>query len=66
MADSDPSERKLNLKKGDVVVVRNSDGYMSDGVVLAFYPMQHGTKIRVHCDHRVVMIDANQIVEVKE
>jgi len=66
MPDSNAEERKLNVKKGDIVVVRTADGYMSEGVVLAFFQMQYGTKIRVRCDHRVVMVDANQIVEVKQ
>jgi len=66
MPDPDPGERKLTLKKGDAVVVRTVDGYMSEGIVLAVFPTQYGTKVRVRCDHRVVMADAAQIVEVKE
>jgi hypothetical protein len=66
MPDHDPGERKFSLKKGDTVVVRTADGYMSEGIVLAIFSLQHGTKIRVRCDHRVVMVDANQIVEVKD
>jgi hypothetical protein len=66
MPDTDPGERKLTLKKGDAVVVRTVDGYMSEGIVLAVFPTQYGTKVRVRCDHRVVMVDAAQIVEVKE
>lgn len=66
MADFNPDERKLTIKKGDTIVVRTADGYMSEGIVLAIFYLQHGTKVRVRCDHRVVMVDANQIVEVKE
>jgi hypothetical protein len=65
MPDRDSGDRKRNLKKGDTVVVRTADGYMSEGTVLAVFPSQYGTKVRVRCDHRVVMVDAGQIVEVK-
>ena len=66
MAAPDPGDRKSTLKKGDMVVVRTADGYMSEGTVLAIFPSQYGTKVRVRCDHRVVMVDENQIIEVKE
>jgi len=66
MPDPDPGDRRLTLKKGDTVVVRTVDGYMSEGIVLAVFPTQYGTKVRVRCDHRVVMVDAGQIVQVKE
>jgi hypothetical protein len=62
----DPGEYKPTLKKGDTVVVRTVDGYMSEGTVLAIFPSQYGTKVRVRCDHRVVMVDENQIIEVKQ
>ena len=65
MPDPDPSDRKPSLKKGDTVVVRTVDGHMSEGTVLAIFALQHGTKVRVRCDHRVVMVDADQIIVVK-
>ena len=62
----DPGEHKPAFKKGDTVVVRTADGYMSEGTILAVFSSQSGTKVRVRCDHRVVMVDENQIIEVKE
>ncbi|HTP68097.1 MAG TPA: hypothetical protein VMJ35_04275 [Dongiaceae bacterium] len=66
MPDPEPGDRKRSLKKGDTVVVRTVDGYMSEGTILAIFASQYGTKIRVRCDHRVVMVDENQVIEVKE
>jgi len=62
---TDPAGPKSLPKKGDTVIVRTVDGHMSEGTVLAVFPTQYGTKIRVRCDHRVVMVDHNQIIETK-
>jgi hypothetical protein len=62
----DPGDRRQTLKKGDTVVVRTVDGYMSEGTVLAVFSSQFGTKVRVRCDHRVVMVDEDQIIDVKD
>jgi hypothetical protein len=39
---------------------------MSEGTVLAVFSSQFGTKVRVRCDHRVVMVDEDQIIDVKD
>ena len=62
----DSGDRKRTFKRGDTVVVRTVDGYMSEGTVLAIFSSQYGTKVRVRCDHRVVMVDEDQIIDVKE
>ena len=66
MPAPDSGDSKRTFKKGDTVVVRTVDGYMSEGTVLAIFSSQYGTKVRVRCDHRVVMVDEDQIIDVKE
>jgi hypothetical protein len=66
MPDPNEGAQKSKLKKGDTVVVRTIDGHMSEGTVLAIFALRHGTKIRVRCDHRIVMVDVDQIIKVKD